>query len=185
MLKTNSVFLFFSSELCYPPKKLLKMTPDWACSVWSRSGTWRRVCLCLCLCEERRRVLFWKNPTFDNCICFGTIQACEGKRRVLFIGISCGLSVSHPNWPESEFFVGQGVNLWFWALQITDASLYTLDSWLHRLHLWQVSWTSACSTLKSTLLYWLASILHIRPGACLCVHLPHYYSINNIWWKGW
>lgn len=37
---------------------------------------------------------------------FATMQACEGKKRVLFIGISCGLSVSHSQWLETEFFAG-------------------------------------------------------------------------------
>lgn len=38
------------------------------------------------------RVCVWGHIIM--CVCF-TPQVCEGKKRVLFVGISCGLSVSH------------------------------------------------------------------------------------------
>lgn len=38
------------------------------------------------------RVCVWGHIIM--CVCF-TLQVCEGKKRVLFVGISCGLSVSH------------------------------------------------------------------------------------------
>lgn len=93
-------FLSFPSERCSPPKKLLKTMPDWACSVWRRSVTWWTACVFV---WRRVLVLFWKKIS-DLCIFLATIQACEGKRRVLFVGISCGLSVSRSNRSQSELF---------------------------------------------------------------------------------
>lgn len=63
-------------------RKLLKMTLHWACSVWSRwAGS-----VCLSLYDSLIHCL--SHYFFSN------QQACKGKSRVLFIGISCGLSVS-------------------------------------------------------------------------------------------
>lgn len=155
-ISTHLVRLFSSDRFC-PPEKLQRMMVAWACSCWGGSG--------FCDLQWDQRGFVFKEGKMhltSICICY-----CEGKKRVILIGLSFGLPVSHSALVFFFFF--------FPGYQLNGIMFECSGS--------ICCWTSACDTLKSTFQCQLASILHTRLGAGISSNITFGYFSAWIFMK--